>query len=229
MSPEKDQEYFCDGIAEELITVLNKIPGLRIAARTSTLQFRNHQVDIRDIGQQLNVNTILEGSVRKSGNRIRITAELIDTLNGYHLWSEKYDRNLEDIFVIQDEIAGTIADTLKMKLDFQGSADSQEPFRHSETGASRVGYRQQKPRAGTLNMDAYSLYLKGRHYWRSRRAAEMANALECFEGAIQWDPNYAMAYAGIADCYSMYGFYAVCPPAEAYPNAMQAAEKALQI
>ena len=211
LSPLKDQEYFCDGIAEELITGLTKIPGLRVASRTSAFQYRNLQEDIRQIAQQLNVETVLEGSVRKSANRIRVTAELINASNGYHLWSEKYDRNLEDIFDIQDEIARTIVDTLKLKLAAPVTTSAPLVQRYTD------------------NWDAYNLYLKGRHYWRSRTHSSLDKAVELFEAAIAKDPHYALAYAGLADCYSIYGFYAFAPPAEVYRKAMDTAEKALQI
>ena len=209
LSPLKDHEYFCDGIAEELITGLTKIPGLRVASRTSAFQYKDRQEDIRQIGQSLNVDTILEGSVRKAGNKIRVTAELIDVFNGYHLWSEKYDRNLEDIFDIQDEIAKTIVDTLKLKL-----APATE---------------QKLVRRYTDNWDAYNLYLKGRHHWRHRTHAALNKAVELFESAIEKDPSYALAFAGLADCYSVYGFYAFVPPLEVYSKALDAAEKSLQI
>ncbi len=209
MSPQKDQEYFCDGIAEELITALTKIPGLRIASRTSAFQYKNQRGDIRQIGQHLNVGTILDGSVRKAANRVRITAELVDASNGYHLWSEKYDRDLEDIFVIQDEIARTIVETLKIQLT--GSPDQNLVQRYTE------------------NMDAYNLYLQGRHHWKTRTYAGIRKAIECFQAAISRDPDYALAYAGLADCYSIYGFYAFEPPEEVYPKAMEAARKSLEI
>ena len=209
MSPQKDQEYFCDGIAEELITALTKIPGLRVASRTSAFQYKTQRGDIRQIGQHLNVGTILDGSVRKAANRVRITAELLDASNGYHLWSEKYDRDLEDIFVIQDEIARTIVETLKIQL--AGPPDQTLFHRYTE------------------NMDAYNLYLQGRHHWKTRTHAGTRKAIECFQEAISKDPDYALAYAGLADCYSIYGFYAFEAPEEVYPKAMEAASKALEI
>jgi len=209
MSPQKDQEYFCDGIAEELITALTKIPGLRVASRTSAFQYKNQRGDIRQIGQHLNAGTILDGSVRKAANRIRITAELVDASNGYHLWSEKYDRDLEDIFAIQDEIARTIVETLKIQL--AGPTDQTLFQRYTD------------------NMDAYNLYLQGRHYWKTRTYAGISKAVECYQEAIAKDPEYALAYAGLADCFSIYGFYAFEPPEEVYPKAMEAARKSLEI
>ncbi len=209
MSPQKDHEYFCDGLAEELINALTKIEGLRVAARTSAFQYKSHQADIREIGRQLNVESILDGSLRKSGNRIRITAELIGTADGYHMWSEKYDRDLEDTFSIQDEIARTIVQTLQLKL--------------VESEADKLVRRY------TENMEAYNLYLKGRHYWRSRTHSGLNKSIECFQKAIEKDPRYALAYAGLADTFSILGFYAFIPPAKAYEEAKQAAQKSLDL
>jgi eukaryotic-like serine/threonine-protein kinase len=209
MSPLKDHEYFCDGLAEELITALTKLPGLRVASRTSAFQYKNHQADIREIGRQLNVGTVLDGSVRKAGDRIRITAELINTDDGYHLWTEKYDRNLEDVFSIQDEIARTIVETLQLKL---------------------VGPSEQiLVRRYTDNTEAYNLYLKGRHYWRFRTKSGLDRSIECFESAIAKDSSYALAYAGLGDTYSIMGFYGFTDPAKAYKLAMHAAEKSLEL
>src|SRR5262245_30761374 len=205
MSPQKDHDYFCDGLAEELITALTKIQDLRVASRTSAFQYKKHQADIREIGRQLNVETILDGSVRKSGNRLRITAELINTADGYHLWSEKYDRDMEDIFFIQDEIAGTIVQTLHLKL--VGSAeqgyvkDVSDSFDRLEQLAPKLVRRY------TDNIEAYNLYLKGRHFWKFRTHAGLNKSLEYFQQAIEKDPNYALAYAGIADAFSTLGFY----------------------
>jgi serine/threonine-protein kinase len=209
MSPQKDHEYFCDGLAEELINALTKIEGLRVAARTSAFQYKSHQADIREIGRQLNVETILDGSVRKAGKRLRITAELIGTTDGYHMWSEKYDRDFEDIFSIQDEIARTIVQTLQLK--FVESTNQTLVQRYTD------------------NMEAYNLYLKGRHHWKSRTHQGLQKAIEYFQEAIQKDPQYALAYSGLADTFSILGFYGFIKSDDAYNKAMEAAEKALQL
>jgi serine/threonine-protein kinase len=209
MSPQKDQEHFCDGITEELISALTKLQGVRVASRTSAFQFKSHQGDIRKIGEQLNVNTILDGSVRKSGNRVRITAELISVSDGYHLWSEKYDRELEDIFDIQEEIARMIVDTLKIRLVGKPSEALVQHY--------------------TRDMEAYNFYLQGRHYWTQRTKDGMQKAIEYFQLAIEKDPNYALAYSGLADSNSILGFYAFSPPDEAHIAAKTAAHRALEI
>ena len=209
MSPLKDQEYFCDGIAEELVNTLAKIETIRVASRTSAFQFKGHQQDIRRIGQQLGAGVILEGSVRKAANRVRITAELINVEDGYSLWSEKYDRELEDVFAIQDEIARTIVDTLRVKL-----LDDQKP--------SLI-------KRYTEDQEAYNLYLKGRYYWKKRYQEGIDRAVECFQLAIEKDTGYALAYCGLADCYSVLGFYSFRKPAEMYRSAKAAAQTALSL
>jgi adenylate cyclase len=163
MSPEKNQEYFCDGLSEELIGALTKLEGLRVASRTSAFQFKGHQEDIRRIGQHLNVGTILEGSVRKAGNKLRITAELINSADGYHLSSEKYDREMEDVFSIQEEIARMIVDTLKIKLVGPPSESLIKVY--------------------TKNPEAYILYLKGRYYWSQRHRDGLQKSIEYFQQA----------------------------------------------
>jgi serine/threonine protein kinase/Flp pilus assembly protein TadD len=182
MSPQRDQEYFTDGIAEEIINALTKIDALRVASRTSAFAFKGKNEDIGEIGRKLKVATVLEGSVRKAGNRLRVTAQLVNVSDGYHLWSERYDRELEDVFAIQDEIAENIVKALRVVL--------------SEAEKRAI----EKKR--TDNVQAYDYYLRGRqffHQWR-RRSVEYARRM--FERAIEVDPNYAIAYAGIADCCS---------------------------
>lgn len=209
LSTDPDQEYFCDGMAEEIINALTKIDTLRVVARTSCFAFKGKHEDIRTIGDKLNVSAILEGSVRKSGNRLRITAQLINVADGYHLWSEKYDRNMEDIFAIQDEISLTIVDKLKVKL--------------------LKGKRASLTKRYTDNIEAYNLYLKGRFYWNKRVSAELEKAKDLFEKVLALDPNYALAYAGLADCFSMLGQNLDIPPRDAFPKAREMALKALSI
>jgi serine/threonine protein kinase/tetratricopeptide (TPR) repeat protein len=227
MSPQKDHEYFCDGLAEELITALTKIQDLRVASRTSAFQYKKHQADIREIGRQLNVETILDGSVRKSGNRLRITAELINTADGYHLWSEKYDRDMEDIFFIQDEMARTIVQTLHLKLVAPVEQGLEKDIKDSYDRLDELFPK--LVRRYTDNIEAYNLYLKGRHFWKFRTKAGLNKALDYFQQAIDKDPSYALAHAGVADSYSTLGFYTFIPPVEAYAKAMESAEKSLEI
>ncbi len=187
MSPDKDQEYFCEGIAEELLNAFTKVTGLRVAARTSSFRFKDEAIST--IGELLNVTTVLEGSVRKDGNNLRITAQLINVTDGFHLWSETYDRELKSIFAIQDEISQAIAQALHLTLT-------------GEDGAPLV-------KAYTENIKAYEAYLLGRHFINKRgggvkesNPALMA-AIKHFEEAIALDPNYALAYSGLADAYIM--------------------------
>jgi serine/threonine-protein kinase len=209
MSSDPENEFFADGITEEIINALAQIPDLRVAARTSAFSFKGKQADLRSVGASLNVRTVVEGSVRKSGNRLRIQAQLINVSDGYHLWSERYDRELQDIFEVQDEIARTIASRLRVTL----------------------GVNSVKPlvAAGTNDLEAYQLYLKGRFHWNKRTAEGMRAAIGYFQEAIAMDPAYALAYAGLADAYSLASFLGVFPPAEVMPKAKVAATKALEL
>jgi TolB-like protein/Flp pilus assembly protein TadD/tRNA A-37 threonylcarbamoyl transferase component Bud32 len=180
MSADPDNEYFTDGIAEEIINALTKIAALRVAARTSAFAFKGKSLDIRKVGEQLNVGTVLEGSVRKAGNRLRVTAQLVNVADGYHLWSERYDRELEDVFAIQDEIANNIVLALRVVL-------SEQEKRAIE-------------KAPTANVEAYDYYLRGRQFFHQFRRTGIQFARRMFERAIDVDPKYALAYAGVADC-----------------------------
>ncbi|MEJ2722946.1 MAG: protein kinase, partial [bacterium] len=207
MSPERDQEYFCEGLAEELINALAHVKSLRVAARTSAFALKGGKYDVREIGEKLDVDTVLEGSIRKAGNRLRITAQLINAADGYHLWSEKYDRNMEDIFAIQDEISLAIVGQLKIEL-------------LGEEASLLV-------KRGTENLEAYDLYVKGRFFWE-KRGLWLRKSIEFFEAAIQKDPNYAEPYAGIADAYSLLSFYGFLPSRDALPKARENALRALE-
>jgi len=209
MSSQRDQEYFCEGIAEELINALVKLRGLRVAARTSAFQFKDRDIDIQKIGEQLKVKTVLEGSIRKSGNRLRITAQLINVEDGFHIWSEKYDRDLDDIFAIQDEISLAIVDKLKVRL--LGKERSALIKRHTD------------------DHEAHSLYLQGLYFWNRRLEGGMKKAMEHFHRAIEKDPGYALAYVGVADTYNISGLFSYLPPKETFPKAKEAARKALEI
>jgi TolB-like protein/tetratricopeptide (TPR) repeat protein len=209
LSADPDQEYFCDGMAEEIINALTQVEGLRVVARTSAFAFRGKKVDIREIGRKLNVETLVEGSVQRAGNRVRVTTQLVNVADGYHLWSAKYDREMEDVFAIQDEISLAIVGKLKVKL--LGKEKARLMKHH------------------TLDLDAYHLYLKGRFFWNKRTEKGLKKGVEYFEHAIQKDPNYALAYTGVADSYNILGFYSVLRPKEAFPRAKTAAKKALEI
>jgi TolB-like protein/Flp pilus assembly protein TadD len=209
MSAAHDQDYFCEGMAEELINALSGLDGVRVAARSSAFQFKGGAVDIQKVGQQLHVDTVLEGSVRKAGNRLRITAQLISVSDGYHLWSERYDRDMDDIFAVQDEIAQAIVKKLQVKL----GGESARPLVTRQTA----------------DVEAYSLYLQGRYYWSRRYSGFFQKAIECFQQVIARDPSYAPAYAGLADGFTVLGLYGGLPPQVAMANAKPAAERAIQL
>ena len=204
LSPDRDQEYFCDGMTEEIIDALAKVDGFRVVARTSSFAFKGKQQDIREIGKKLNVGAVLEGSVRKDGNLLRVTAQLNSVADGYHLWSQTYERELKDVFAVQDEIAKAIVNTLQLKLA------TPQPKR-------------------AANVEAYDLYLQGRYHWNRWRTEGAERGLQFFEQATQKDPKYAAAYAGIADSYAWLGFFGNLPPNEAMPKARAAADKAIQL
>jgi adenylate cyclase len=210
MSADPENEYFSDGITEEIINALTKVKGLRVTSRTSSFKFKNKNEDIREIGTQLNVNTVLEGSVRKAGNRVRVTAQLINTNDGYHQWSEVYDRKLEDIFALQDEISLAITEQLKERLSI---SDKREPLVKSYT----------------KNIKAYNLYLKGLYYWNKWTPDSILKAINFFKEAISKEPGFALPYAGLANCYSYLGVFGIDKPREAYPKAREAALKALTL
>ncbi len=206
MSADPENEYFSDGLAEDLINALTKITDLHVVARTSSFAFKGEKVDIREIGEKLNVDSLLEGSVRKVGNRIRITAQLIKVKDGYHLWSDRYDRNMEDVFAIQDEITEKIMDKLMIALDVL----KKPPEEH-------------RP----VNFEAYDLYLKGRYCLNK---FEVDRALTYYEQAIEQDPNYALAYASIAEVYTLLSTgFDILPNKDAMPKARDAAQKALEL
>lgn len=209
LSAEKDQEYFCDGIAEELINALTKIETLKVASGSSAFQFKGKGHDIQEIGRRLKVETILEGSVRKAGNRLRIMAQLVNVTDGYHIWSEKYDCEMKDIFAIQDEISLTIVDKLRVKLLRE---DKEKLIKRS-----------------TADVEAYNLYLKGRYFWGKRTKEGFRKAMEFFKQSVEKDPNFTVAYSGLADSYNLIGFYNFSQPKEVFPKAKEAAQKALRI
>ena len=209
VSPDAADEYFADGMTDELIAVLSKIRGLRVVARTSAMRFKGEKATANRIGQELKVGSLVEGSVRKSKNRVRITVQLVDTHSEEDLWTETYDRDLQDIFSVQSDIAQQVAKALELRLGVRESS----------------AIRQQQ----TQNPEAYSLYLKGRNRWNARSESEINRAIKYFEEAIGRDPQYALAYAGLADCYSILGYYGFRRAAVVYPRAKELAEKALSL
>jgi adenylate cyclase len=211
MSADPENEYFSDGITEELLNALTKVDGLQVTSRTSAFAFKGKNVDIRDIGIQLNVDKVLEGSVRKAGNRVRITAQLINAADGYHLWSENYDRNLTDIFEVQDEISTIIANKLRENL----------------ISPPQAIHLVKSPPA--RNTEAYTAYLKGLHFWNKVTPADTRKAIECYERAIELEPDYALAYAMMAGAYSSLGSSGQMLPHTAFEFAHRYADKALQL
>lgn len=188
MSPDKDQDHFCEGMAEEIINSLARIQGVQVASRTASFQFKDTTIDIDSIGERLNVNTVLEGSVRKAGDHLRVTAQLINVVDGYHIWSEGFDRELKDVFGIQKEIAENVAKAFKLSLAH---------------GADETAVNQP-----TQNMEAYEYYLRGRRHFYQFTDDGWKKAREEFSRAIELDSDYALAYAGLADCFSFIYMYA---------------------
>jgi adenylate cyclase len=205
-----DHEYLCDGIAEELIDALTHIKAFSVVARASAFAFRGKEVDVREVGRRLNVETVVEGTIQNVGDRLRVTARLIDAGNGYQFWSERFDRKLSDVFEIQDEITHAIVKQLKVQI------------LGKDRGTVRANRRE--------NLEAYNLYLKGRYYW-AQRPQGIAKAIEYFEGAIAKEPGSARAHAGLADCYATLGSWenGTLPPIVAMEKARAAATKALEI
>ena len=209
MSADPENEYFCDGLAEELLNALAKVENLKVAARTSSFSFKGKNVNVDEIGRALHVNTVLEGSVRKSGNRLRITVQLVNATDGYHLWSERYDREMKDIFDVQDEITLAVVDALKLRL--LGDAKEAVLKRHH-----------------TKDSAAYQAYLKGRALLY-QRGLSIPKAIECFKQAVSLDSEYAQAWAGLADGYTTSGYSGFKPATEVMPLALEAARRALQL
>jgi TolB-like protein len=205
MSTDKEQEFFSDGLAEEILNLLAKLPGLKVIARTSSFAFRGKEQDITKIAETLRVRTILEGSVRRAGNRIRVTAQLISAEDGSHLWSERYDREMADVFAVQDEIAAAIADALQLKL-------------------SGPAVRKRQP-----NLPAYEALLKGRHQIAKISPEAFERGREYFEQAIALDPEYAAPHTQLATYYVSLAMSSLRPPAEVMPLARASAACALEL
>ncbi len=209
LSPKKEHEYLCDGIAETLINALSGVKDLHVPARTSSFYFKDKETDIREIGQKLNVEAVLEGSVQVVGDRLRMTARLSNVADGYQLWSKIYERGSEDVFAVQDDIAQEIVKALKIKL----------------IGEEEV----QIVKHYTDNREAYDFYMKGLYFWNKRGKKNLEKAIEYFQEAIEKDPTYALAYSGLADTYFVLADNGIIPAGEAFPKAKTAALKALEI
>jgi TolB-like protein/tetratricopeptide (TPR) repeat protein len=209
LSEDKANAYFADGVQDEILTRLAKVADLKVISRTSTQRFKSAPSDLRDIAKQLGVMNILEGSVQKSNDQVRVNVQLINALTDAHLWAEIYDRKLTDIFSVESDIAKTIADTLQAKL----------------TGSEKTAISK-KP---TANPEAYEVYLKGRFFWNKRTGADLLKAIDYFNQAIAKDPNYALAYSGLADSYLLLSPYGAATPKDSIPQAKAAVKKALQL
>ena len=209
LSADPDNEYFSDGLAEEIINALIRVPGLKVIGRTSAFAFKSKNENVGRIAQALGVAYVLEGSVRRAGNRVRVMAQLLSTSDGSHTWSERYDRQLTDIFAIQDDIAQSIVAELCLKID--------------------PGSKQLLPNRHAANLEAHHLFLKGRFYAGKRAAPALQKAIQYFRDAIELDPLYAPAYAGLAECYVPLAFYGHLRPSEAWPKVRAASLQALEI
>jgi serine/threonine-protein kinase len=205
LSADKENEYFSDGLAEDIIDALTQVPNLRVLARTSAFAFRGKEEDVRKIGAELNVENILEGSARRAGNRIRVTAQLVKASDGYHLWSQRFDREMTDVFAIQDEISQAIVEKLRVRL----AEDSPLVKRHTE------------------NIEAYHLFLRGRHCIFKMAPESFTRGKEYLEQAIALDPNYALPHAGMAMYYFGSAYWGLMEPKEAMPKSKAAAKESL--
>jgi TolB-like protein len=208
LSSDPENAFVADGIAEDLTSALGRLSGLRVASRTAAFRFRGADIDVTGAGEALTVQALVEGSVRRSGSRLRVTAQLVNVADGYQMWSERYDREMADVFDIQDEIVSAIVEALAPAL---------------------LGDAQGVVVRPTANLDAYELYLKGRHYWHMRTPGNMRLAIGAFEGAIVLDPEFALAYAGLADCWTMYRPYGWLPMSRCEPQARAALERAVAL
>ena len=208
LSPKRDQEYFCEGMAEEILNAMTQIGGLRVASRSSAFHFKDQAHDTRHVGQALNVTMLLDGSVKTAGDQLRVTAQLINVEDGFNIWSERYDRNMKDVFAVQDEISASIAEVLRGQVG--GAADTKPSKRQ------------------THNLEAYHLYLKGQHNWYRREVGSLEKAAAFFEQATRKDPSYTLAYAGLANAYSSLGFYGLDPDV-ALAKAQAAIDRATEL
>ncbi len=209
LSSDQQDEFFADGLTEEIINSLSSVSDLRVIARTSVMKYKNAKKTVGEIGRELRVGTILEGSVRKAALNVRITIQLIDVKSEAPIWAQKYDREIKNVFDIQTDIAEEVADSLKLKLLKEN--------------------RRQIEKKAPDDAAAYVLYLRGRYYWNKRSKTDLDRAISQFNEAIKKDPDYALAYTGLADCYTLIGRHRYQDPDEVFPKAREYAEKALQL
>src|SRR5947207_974186 len=209
LSRDPDNAYFAEGVQDEILTRLAKVADLKVISRTSTQRFKSAPSDLRDIAKQLGVMNILEGSVQKADDQVRVNVQLINALTDAHLWADTYDRKLIDIFAVESDIAKTIAESLQATL----------------TGSEKSSIA----KAPTANPEAYELYLKGRFFWNKRTGADLLKGIEYFRSATAKDPNYALAYVGLADSYKLLSAYGAASPQDSIPQAKAAAKKALEL
>ena len=209
LSEDKENAYFAEGVQDEILTRLAKVADLKVISRTSTQKYKSAPDNLREIARQLGVANILEGSVQKASDQVRVNVQLINAMNDAHLWADTYDRKVTDIFAAESDISKTIADTLQAKL----------------TGSEL----QAMAKVPTANTEAYELYLKGRFFWNKRTGADLKRAIDYFNQAIAKDPNYALAYAGLADSYTLLSVFSAASPQDSIPQARAAAKKALEL
>jgi serine/threonine-protein kinase len=208
LSTDPDSEFFADGLAEEILNALAQVEGLRVAARASSFSFKGQTADVSEIGAKLHVATVLDGSVRRAGSKVRVTLQLVDAKSGFQLWSERYDRDMADIFDVQDEIARAVIGKLKVSLTGGGS--------------------QRLAKQLTSNVEAYELYLRGRALI-TKRGKHVGPGMECLKRAVELDPSFAVAWAGLADAFTVRGYWGVAPPGETVPKALTAARRAVAL
>ena len=209
LSADPEQEYFCDGMTEEIINALAQLEDMRVVARTSSFVFKGKTEHVQEMGRKLGVETLLAGSVRRAGNRLRVTTQLVNVSDGSSLWSQRFDREMKDVFAIQDEISLAVTDALRVQL--LGGDKARVVKRH------------------TSSIEAYRAYMKGRYHWFIRSRSDIERAIEYLEEAVAIDPEYALAYAGLADCYGVLPMYRPVAPEEIYPKAKAAAERSLEL
>ena len=209
MSKEPGQEYFSDGLTDGILNSLAHLKGLKVCARTSSFKFRGKDVDLREVGEKLNVKTVLEGSIQQQEDKVRITVQLINAEDGFHFWSEQYDEKMDNIFALQNKIADAIAEKLEITL----LDNKQQAFSNKSI----------------TNKEALDLYLKGRSFWNQGTPPDLKKAIDFFQQAIAKEPLFAKAYSGLADCFNLLGYGSILAPKEAFPKAKEAATKALEL
>ncbi len=209
MSADVENEYFCDGLAEELLNALTKVESLKVAARTSAFSFKGTNAHVSDIGKVLGVSSVLDGSVRRAGERVRIMVQIVNAADGYHIWSERYDREVKDIFAVQDEITLAVVDALKVRL----------------LGTER----KEMLKKATENTEAYEQYLRGRALWNKRTPSSLERATQFFEKAITIDPEYSLPYSGITDCHALLAYFEQTAPHDSREKAKASAYKAIEL